>query len=449
MKTKGIKTLLASLVAIVICFTMLLGTTFAWFTDSTASNNNIIASGNLDVNAYWMEGNQDPTNDSNWVEFDGTPIFNYDNWEPGYVEAKHIKITNEGSLAFKYKLNIVPNGPVSELANVIDVYFLNEAQSITRDSITSATKVGSLADMIADPDGAAYGILLPKGTTPNNAQTEIVEEVAVSIAFKMQESVGNEYYNMSIGNSFDIVISATQYAFEEDTFGNDFDANAFIADYYVVNADSLFEAIANAGEDEVIGLTSDIKIEQSTMSNGYGTTGINIDNLQTLDGNGNTLEVKGANGTWDSGINTSGGTIKNIKVTGSFRGIFINHTGVSGRVILENVIIDGTTYTISCDQGTNQGLTATNSTFNGWTSYAATIGDVEFINCKFGEGNGYAFCRPYAPTKFVNCNFDEGFEIDPRAAVTFENCTIGGIAITIDNLATLVTSNIANASVIK
>ena len=94
MKTRGIKTLVASLIAIAICFTMLVGTTFAWFTDSTASNNNIIASGNLDVNAYWMEGNQDPTDDSNWVEFDGSPIFNYSNWEPGYVEAKHIKISS-------------------------------------------------------------------------------------------------------------------------------------------------------------------------------------------------------------------------------------------------------------------------------------------------------------------------------------------------------------------
>lgn len=109
--------------------------------------------------------------------------------------------------------------------------------------------------------------------------------------------------------------------------------------------------------------------------------------------------------------------------------------------------IDGTVYTISCDQGTNKGLEATNSTFNGWTSYAATIGDVKFVNCKFGEGQGYAFCRPYAPTEFVGCAFAAGFELDARAAVTFENCTIGGVALTAENLATLVISNIANATV--
>lgn len=225
MKKKGIKRLIASIIALMLSLSMLIGTTFAWFTDSSMSNNNIIISGNLDVNAYWMEGNQDPTVEENWIEFDGSAIFNYSNWEPGYVEAKHVKISNEGSLAFKYKLDIVANGPVSALANVIDVYYLNQAQAVTRNTITNATKVGTLAELIADPDGAAYGILLPKGTTPN-AQNEVVESVAVTIAFKMQESAGNEYFNMSIGSNFDIAISAIQYSFESDSFGSDFDAVA-------------------------------------------------------------------------------------------------------------------------------------------------------------------------------------------------------------------------------
>lgn len=195
-------------------------------------------------------------------------------------------------------------------------------------------------------------------------------------------------------------------------------------------------------------LCGDAKIDPAGMSNAYGTTGINVKNGQIIDGNGNTLDIKGAGGTWDSGISTTGGVIKNITITGSFRGVFVNHTSThSERVILENVIIDGTTYTISCDQGMNQGLTATNSTFNGWTSYAATIGDVKFEDCSFGEGNGYAFCRPYAPTEFVGCDFEAGFKIDPIAAIAFENCTIGGESLTADNLETLVIGNVANATV--
>ena len=213
----------------------------------------------------------------------------------------------------------------------------------------------------------------------------------------------------------------------------------------VSDADGLVEALAN---DEDVVLTKDVKINPANMSNAYGTTGINVKNGQTIDGAGHTLDIKGAGGTWDSGINTTGGLIKDITVTGSFRGIFINHNSThSERVILKNVVIKGTTYTISCDQGTNQGLTATNSTFNGWTSYAKTLGDAEFIDCSFGAGNGYSYCRPYAPTTFVGCDFEAGYQMDPVAAVTFENCTIGGVALTASNLSTLVTSNIKNATV--
>ncbi|MBE6946741.1 MAG: hypothetical protein E7454_00590 [Ruminococcaceae bacterium] len=205
----------------------------------------------------------------------------------------------------------------------------------------------------------------------------------------------------------------------------------------VEDADGLVEAL-ESGKDVV--LNDDVKIDPAGMSNAYGTTGINVKNGQTIDGNGNTLDIKGAGGTWDSGINTTGGLIKNLTVTGSFRGIFINHNSShSEPVVLENVIIDGTTYTISCDQGMNQNFEAYNSTFNGWTSYAATLGNAKFENCKFGEGNGYAYCRPYAPTTFVGCEFEAGYTLDPRADVTFENCTLNGVALTEANIADLVT----------
>ena len=195
-------------------------------------------------------------------------------------------------------------------------------------------------------------------------------------------------------------------------------------------------------------LVNDVKIDPAEMSNAYGATGINVKYGQTIDGGGHILDIKGAGGTWDSGINTTGGLIKNITVTGSFRGIFINHNSDhSEPVVLQDVIIDGTTYTISCDQGKNQNFEAYNSTFNGWTSYAATIGTAKFEGCSFGEGNGYAYCRPYAPTTFTNCEFEKGFKMDCRAACTFENCMLDGVLLTAENIATLVTSNTVNATV--
>ena len=65
------KALFSSVVALVLCFTMLLGTTFAWFTDSVTSANNVIQSGNLDVvleyKSNWSDG---------WVTVDeNTKIF--------------------------------------------------------------------------------------------------------------------------------------------------------------------------------------------------------------------------------------------------------------------------------------------------------------------------------------------------------------------------------------
>ncbi len=210
------------------------------------------------------------------------------------------------------------------------------------------------------------------------------------------------------------------------------------------DADDLVGALEN-GKDVI--LDDDVNINPAGMSNAYGTTGINVKNGQTIDGGGHTLDIQGAGGTWDSGINTTGGLITNIKITGSFRGIFINHNSThSEPVVLENVILDGTVYTISCDQGLNQTLKATNSTFKGWTSYAATLGSATFTDCYFGEGRGYAFCRPYAPTVFEGCEFEAGFTVDPVANVTFKNCTLNGVLLTSANITELVT-NAANVTV--
>ena len=179
-------------------------------------------------------------------------------------------------------------------------------------------------------------------------------------------------------------------------------------------------------------------------SNGYGATGINV-NGGIFDGNGYKLVVEGATSTWDSAVAIKGGTIKNLTVAKGFRGIFIKNG--TEKVVLENVVVDGPTYTISCDSAGKQGIEAYNSTFNGWTSYAGTIGTAKFVGCSFGKGAGYNFSRPYAPTEYVNCNFAEGHAIDACAAVTFKNCTFNGVALTADNHATLVVGGRDKATV--
>lgn len=217
----------------------------------------------------------------------------------------------------------------------------------------------------------------------------------------------------------------------------------------VSGAEEMLGALANSNS---VVFTQNIKIDPASLSSAYGTTGITVLNGQDIDGAGYTLDITGADGTWDSGINTTGGTIKNLTINGSFRGIFINHnSNYSEPVILDKVYLDKVCYTISCDQGKNQGLIATNSTFNGWTSYAATLGEASFTDCNFGKDTGgyqYAYLRPYAPTTLTNCIFETGYKLDARqTTVTLVNCYVGDTLVTADNVVTLLGADAAEAIV--
>lgn len=186
-------------------------------------------------------------------------------------------------------------------------------------------------------------------------------------------------------------------------------------------------------------LTEDLTFSASdtTANSGYGATGIVV-NGGTLDGNGNTLTVNNAWSTWDCAVNVKGGTIKNLIINSAMRGIFMG--GATEDVYIDNVVIDGTVYTFNSDGGNiNYGVYISNSTLNGWTSYSNVHKEVVFNNCNFGEGGGYAFCRPYNKSVFENCVFEEGFEFDTSktANITFKNCYYGDTLITAENAGTL------------
>ena len=211
------KALVASILTLALCFTMLIGTTFAWFTDSASSTGNVIKTGNLDVEMYWADGTKAvPADESaDWIDATAGAIFDYDNWEPGYVQVRHIKIANEGSLALKYKVNIIANGEVSDLANVIDVYYVDPAVQVAdRDALKSEYRLGTLTDVLAALGDTGNGML--KAYTADT----------ITIAFKMQEDAGNEYMNKSIGTDFTVQLLATQAAYEGDSFNNQYDAEA-------------------------------------------------------------------------------------------------------------------------------------------------------------------------------------------------------------------------------
>ncbi len=221
-KVKGVKSaLLTSVVSLFLCVTMLVGTTFAWFTDEATSKGNVIQTGELNVEMYWAEGDEDPATLTDWNPASKS-IFNNDKWEPGYSEAKHIKIANEGTLALKYQMRIIADGVVSELANVIDVYYFEDAKQLSRADFVEDNKLGTLYEVL--------NVEHPKNLSKTVAGSlERDESKIVTLALKMQDGAGNEYQNKAIGTSFTIQIIATQYTVEEDSFDNSYDGGADFA----------------------------------------------------------------------------------------------------------------------------------------------------------------------------------------------------------------------------
>ena len=217
-KTKTTKrALFGSVIALALCFTMLLGTTYAWFTDSAASSGNIIQSGTLNIDLL-VKGGDTGYTDYTSVKTSNVAVFDYDKWEPGYASVAFAKVTTTGNLAVKYSLTIAAeSGTVSELADVIDVYYAAEEKTVSTraDITTQLTCIGTLADVIS---GAVTinDTLIPVSDTEDYA----------TIALVMQTTAGNQYQNLAIGDSFTIKVIAGQAEYESDTFGTDYDAGS-------------------------------------------------------------------------------------------------------------------------------------------------------------------------------------------------------------------------------
>ena len=351
------KALFSSIFALVICFAMLLGTTFAWFTDSVTSANNIIQSGNLDIEMFWADGTKAvPADDSvDWADASEGAIFDYDLWEPGYVQVRHIKIANEGTLALKYMVKIVANGTVSDLSDVIDVYYVDPAVQVAdRSALTDANKIGTLTEVLANLSNSANGELLAG------------EDDTITLALKMQETAGNEYQEKSIGTTFSVQVLATQLAAEEDSFGNDYDADAEFPKV-VDSAASLAAAITAGGE---YVLTQDIT---GVNANTAITVPAGVD--FTLDLNGHTISAS-ANKTGNQELFLVNGnmTVKN----GSIELVAENNQGWSKMATIFDVTAGG----VLNLEGVTANVGGTDMNFivhlNNWGSATLNVSDCDF-----------------------------------------------------------------------
>ena len=205
------KSLISSVISLMLCFTMLVGSTFAWFTSSVVSENNVIKSGSIDVAFSYRE-----PGDTEYKDASSGPIFNSSIWEPGRIDAKILKIENIGSLAFRYKLvfsaDINVRAGEYNLADVIDVYVLDANQTITRELIKSKTPYGTLSDVLNLEDGLISGVLLPDGSAGSFPSGEV--EYCLALAMRDEVAVG--YQGLSVGNGITIKLIASQCGFEND-----------------------------------------------------------------------------------------------------------------------------------------------------------------------------------------------------------------------------------------
>ncbi len=254
------RALYASVISMLLCVTMLIGSTFAWFTDNATTKVNTIQAGTLDIqlldaaneNANSLEGKT-----LTFAKADGAPAGEEVLFEPGAkYSLQQVWLYNVGNLHAKYKVVITGIDGDAELAQVLDVYVAGE-------------NVGTLASLVA-----------AGGTVKENSIAPKEFDTFGTIELMMQTTAGNEYQGKTL-SGIAITVMATQDTVEYDSHNNTYDADAtFVTP--VTTADELYAAI-NKGEAVV--MMNDITLNGSDKEylGTADTTSISID------GNGHTL----------------------------------------------------------------------------------------------------------------------------------------------------------------
>ena len=335
------RSLLASVFALVLCVAMLVGSTFAWFTDTATTGVNKIQSGKLDVKLSYL-------NDKEWKEVTkDTKLFKDGAlWEPGHTEVAYLKVENVGNLALKYKLSVNVanevsgtnvNGDTIKLSDYIKMGVVenqsmsfadrNAARAAVTDAgnIATYTKTGSIA---ANDTNAQY----------------------VALVVYMPETVGNEANYGTKAPSIDLGVKlvATQDAVESDSFNNQYDKDATL-DFEPVSTAADLKAAAAAGKNVM--LTQDVAVTEAVTFDKAVSIDLNGKTLtNSLDSKGYSLVTKGDT-TIVNGI---------YKGTGTARGI-----GAYGNLTMDNVTVDVADLVGVACSAADSTYTITNSTIKG------------------------------------------------------------------------------------
>ena len=374
------RALLTSVMALVMCVAMLVGTTFAWFTDTASTGVNKIVSGNLKVDIIGEKSDShiETLNFTKAGTVVGTDAAAAILWEPGcrYL-TEGFRIANNGNLALKWKAEInkggARDGKVAgstiakdgkSLLDVIDFYVVT-----SKEENAEAVKIEDFTGNLTA--GAKSGVYYIKGV--------------------MQTTAGNDYQDLTL-DGITITVYATQDTVENDSFNNQYDKYAQYGERTVKNETPV------VGTNGIYGLVDSGRDNINTKNVTYSIPAGNYDGKfysqhfginSTFDGNGSTFTGKfelncGYVPTTEestlvvSNLNVNGDLI----ITASSNNVVINNCNAQHISVLKisddtKVIIDGCTVSgVGMDNlsGNNKyGIYITRNS-NGGTA------DVEIIN---------------------------------------------------------------------
>ncbi len=245
------KALIMSLLSLILCISMFVSTTFAWFTDSVTSANNIIQSGNLDVELeYWNKDTEQYEKVTSAIK-----LFDDDaRWEPGHTEVAYLKVSNIGSLALKYQLSVnvvkenlgkTETGADIKLSDYLVFSVVEKEIASTADLYTREQAIAAAGDTLGLKDYSSDPTIL-EAKTP-------VEADYVALIIYMPTTVNNDAnHNGTDVPSIEMGVNlfATQAPVESDSFDNKYDDPAWVienAKHKVKNQAELDNALKDGG----------------------------------------------------------------------------------------------------------------------------------------------------------------------------------------------------------
>ena len=210
------RALLFSALAVVLCIAMLIGTTYAWFTDTASTAVNRIQSGSLKVGIIDMQGNSLEGKQLKWQAADGREQDEI-LWEPGCTYfLQPFRIQNQGNLALEYKITVNGISGDNKLLEALEFGFHYFSPGFGDARTLDELAEGGKLDNVSEYPGLC--------TAP------------IYIFAHMKEEAGNKYQGLSI-DGIGITVVAKQHTYEKDSIDDQYDAEA---DYTIqVNKDNI------------------------------------------------------------------------------------------------------------------------------------------------------------------------------------------------------------------